>query len=170
MKWDTVKHGKILIENIQISWEMQETLDLVLLLMGSILFWNRTQNIACGCICCAIQPPTLGMHAGVELHDCFAYTRPFVTWEGLWCIYLSFGTVGVHIMLLFVKQLAFMLQFYVASMITQLWAHFQGVLSKAILHVFIVTRTLFRMALGEKLNILGTIISFQRHYRFLSKQ
>jgi len=50
---------------------------------GSILFWNRTQNIACGCICCAIQPPTLGMHAGVELHDCFAYTRPFVTWEGL---------------------------------------------------------------------------------------
>ena len=33
----------------------------------------KIQHVAC--ICCAIQPSTLGMHAGVKLHDGFTYSR-----------------------------------------------------------------------------------------------
>jgi hypothetical protein len=49
------------------------------------------------------------------------------------------------LLVLVVRCLIFMLQYYGAFMITQLWAHFLGIRHEDILHVFIVTRTLCHM-------------------------
>jgi hypothetical protein len=41
---------------------------------------HKIQHVAC--VCCAIQPSTLGLYAGVKLYDDFAYSRSFITRKG----------------------------------------------------------------------------------------
>ena len=61
-----------------------------------------------------------------------------------------------------VESLTFVLQYYGASMIIQLWVYCHGELLKVTMHVFIATETYYQGVLGKRYVTLDTVASFQK--------